>query len=187
MNLRTDIRMDKDDFYRWLERQERRFELVDGRPGRMNGVTFDHGRIATNLVAMLHRSLDHSRFALVAGEFAVEIGDTVRYPDVMVCAPEREGKSRSAQHPILLVEVLSETSLAIDLHDKADEYLSLPTLGTYCVLSQDGAKAWVWTRAEDGMAASPDEVFGLDKTLVVPALGLALPLADIYRGIALSE
>ena len=63
----------------------------------------------------------------------------------------------------------------------------MPTLGTYAVLSQNEAKAWVWTRAEDGMAAAPEEVFGLDKMLVVPALGLALPLADIYRGIALSE
>jgi Uma2 family endonuclease len=183
MNLRTDIRMDKDAFYRWLERQERRFELVDGRPVMMNGVTRAHAKIATNLVTALGR-LDRLRFDLVTADFAVEIGENIRYPDLMVSHPETND-ARHADRPIFLVEILSQSSLYIDLHDKAAEYLSLPTVETYAVLSQQEAKAWVWTRAKDGMPASPEEVFGLDRTLVVPALGLAIPLTDIYLGVSL--
>ena len=52
MNAVADIRMDKETFYRWVERQERRHELVDGRPVMMNGVTFDHARIASNLARL---------------------------------------------------------------------------------------------------------------------------------------
>ena len=179
--------MDKDSFYRWLERQERRFELVDGRPVMMVGVTQDHNKIAANIVAQLFRNLDRALFEIAFGEFAVENGDRIRYPDVMVFEPRPDGKARHAQRPILVVEILFETSLYIDLHDKAAEYTRLPTLATYAVLSQDGAKAWVWTRGESGMPARPEEVFGIDQALQVPGLGLSLPFAEIYRGIDLRQ
>jgi Uma2 family endonuclease len=185
MNLRTDIRMDKDGFYRWLERQERRFELVGGRPVMMNNVTRAHAKIATNLVMALGR-LDHQRFDVLSADFAVEIGDNVRFPDVMVSEPEAD-RARHADRPILLVEILSESSLYIDLHDKAEEYLSLPSLGTYAVLSQEIAQAWVWSRGAEGMPPRPEEVSGLGQNLAIPALGLAIPLADIYRGVTLRD
>jgi Uma2 family endonuclease len=187
MNAVADIRMDKETFYRWVERQERRHELVDGRPVMMNGVTFDHARIASNLARLLLKLVDESRFDVLFAEVAVEIGDTIRYPDIMVCERESDGKARRSQSPILLIEILSETSLYIDLHDKAAEYTSLPSVGTYAVFSQDGAKAWVWTRGSEGMPAKPEEVFGAEKVLEVSALGLSLPFADIYRSVELRE
>jgi Uma2 family endonuclease len=187
MNAVADIRMDKETFYRWVERQERRHELVNGRPVMMNGVTFDHARIARNLCGLLMRLVDPNRHDLLVGEVAVEIGDTIRYPDIMVCERESDGKAQRSQSPILLIEILSETSLYIDLHDKAAEYTSLPSVGTYAVFSQDSAKAWVWTRGNEGMPAKPEEVFCIEKALEVPSLGLSLPFEDIYRGVELRE
>ena len=139
MNAVTDITMDKETFYRWSERQERRFELVDGRAVMMNGVTRDHARIAGNITKLLMALVDGERLDVLSAEFAVEIGDTVRYPDIMICERESDGKTRQGSRPVLLIEILSETSLFIDLNDKAREYTSLPTLGTDAVLSQDGA------------------------------------------------
>jgi len=42
-------------------------------------------------------------------------------------------------------------------------------------------------RGAEGMPAKPEEVFGMEKSLEVPALGLGLPFTDIYRGVELRE
>lgn len=84
------------------------------------------------------------------------------------------------------MEVLSPSSAGRDLAIKATEYTSLPSLEAYVVASQDKAIVWVWQRDPDTRAfpAQPVEIEGLDGIISVPALGVTLPLAEIYRGIA---
>jgi hypothetical protein len=60
--------------------------------------------------------------------------------------------------------------------------LPLPSLAAYLVLAQDEAKAWAYIRGSDQFAA-PQPVSGTDASIGIPALGIDLPLADIYAGI----
>lgn len=43
----------EDEYFAWLDRQERRHELVDGAPRAMIGATQRHDRIVTNLIVAL--------------------------------------------------------------------------------------------------------------------------------------
>jgi Uma2 family endonuclease len=185
MNVRTDVRMDKAQFFDWLEHQDRKYELADGRVVMMPWVTRPHARICTNVVVALTQRLDRERCDLVQGDFAVETGDrSVRFADVLV-EPLNPESARSTASALLLVEVLSPSTLHIDFHEKLEEYRELPALGTYLICAQDEARVWVWTRADGAWPEAPEVLEGLEAVAQVPILGVALPLAEIYRNVTL--
>jgi Uma2 family endonuclease len=147
MNVQPDLHMDKAAFLAWVEGREGRYELAGGRVLMMTGGTMGHGLVIGNLFEMLRARLDRKRWAVVP-EFGVDVGPrTIRYPDVVVV--DRPGASRkdlTAKAPALVAEVLSPSTMTIDLGDKAAEYLRLPSLLAYLVLAQDEVKAWVYVR-----------------------------------------
>jgi Uma2 family endonuclease len=102
--------------------------------------------------------------------------------------PKRCGiPTSSSIAPVLLIEVLSPSSRGIDLRDKAAEYLQLPNLGAYLLLSQEEAKAWLWARAGDAFPPTPSEIHGLDKVIRLEMPTLALPLDVIYTRVVGSQ
>ena len=84
---------------------------------------------------------------------------------------------------MLLIEVLSPSSEALDLNDKAAEYLRLPNLAAYIVFAQDEPKAWLWLRTASGFSSTPEIVAGRDVSIQMPALSIELPLSQVYAGI----
>jgi Uma2 family endonuclease len=90
-------------------------------------------------------------------------------------------KSTVCEAPLLIVEVLSLSSLQTDMREKADEYLTLPSLHAYVVASQDEPRVWVWLRGDDGkFPKEPTMIAGADQTLAVAALGLSISLGEVY-------
>ena len=73
-----------------------------------------------------------------------------------------------------------------DLRDKAAEYLRLPSLSAYLVLAQDEAKVRAWVRADAEFPSSPDVAVGHDAIIEIAALGISLPLSEIYADIGKS-
>lgn len=69
------------------------------------------------------------------------------------------------------------------LGDKAAEYLHVPSLHAYIVLSQDEPKAWLFERTGSQFSSGPVVVGGEEAIIRVAALQLELPMAEIYAGI----
>jgi Uma2 family endonuclease len=185
MNFQPNQRMDKTAFLAWTQANEGRYELAQGRVVMMSGVSRAHGRIVRNLVIALSSRLDPQRWEIIA-EFGLDAGpETLRYPDIVVDRAGGADKDYVATAPVLLVEVLSPSTAAIDLGDKAAEYLRLPSVLAYMVFSQDEPKAWVWARTGSQFAPGPEVVTG-EATLHIATMGLDLPMADIYAGIKTS-
>ena len=68
---------------------------------------------------------------------------------------------------------------------KPMEYMRSESLDTYIVASQDEVLCYVWQRGTDGtFNEAATEFRGRDKVIDVPGLGIAIPLAEVYRGIA---
>jgi Uma2 family endonuclease len=188
MNVRTLPSMDKATFFRWLERQERRFELVDGVPRMLPYVTRHHERIATNIVLLLGKVLDLDRFEIAHGDFAIRTGEhSVRFADVMVHPFEEGGRERTARVAPLVVEIASDSTMDVDFGPKLAEYRALDGVGQYVVCAQDKACLWSWQRSEDGSWPDDPEILDdLTQALAVPGLGITLPLAEIYRRVPLA-
>lgn len=91
----------------------------------------------------------------------------------------------STATPLLIVEVLSPFSTGLDFTVKLAEYLSLDALEAYIVASQDEPIVWVWQRSEANreFVSRPVEVCGRQTVIELEALGILLPLSDIYRGV----
>ncbi|MEA2839626.1 MAG: hypothetical protein QOF41_956 [Methylobacteriaceae bacterium] len=184
MNVRTDVRMDKAQFFDWLEHQERKHELADGRVVMLPYVTRPHSLICTNVILALGARLDRTKFGIHGGEFAIETGETsVRFADIMV-EPFTEGNARSTANALLLVEVLSPSTMHVDFHEKLDEYKGLAALGSYVICAQDESRVWVWTRSQGAWPDAPEVLEGLNAAVQVPILGITLALVDIYRDIS---
>ena len=186
MNVQLPLHMDKPAFLDWAQRQEGRYELVDGRVVMMVGASRAHGAIVRNLVLILCGQLDPRQWEVIA-EFGLDAGPkTLRYPDVVVDRAGGSGDDYTASAPVLLVEVLSPSSQALDLKDKAAEYLQLPTLAAYIVFAQRQRKAWVWSQNETGFSSAPAEITGEDKIIRIARLEVTLPLAAVYAGVPLA-
>jgi Uma2 family endonuclease len=183
MNIQSDQRMDKAAFIAWNASVDGRYELVGGSVAMMTGGSRAHWLIARNLIIALHRRLDPRAWE-VGPEFGVDSdADTLRYPDVVVDRVAGAARDHTAAGPVLLAEVLAPSTATIDLGDKASEYLRLPSLLAYLVLSQDEPKAWLWVRSEGVFRAGSEVIVGTEATVQVEALKLELPLAEIYAGV----
>jgi Uma2 family endonuclease len=123
----------------------------------------------------------------VIAEFGFDGGPrTLRYPDIVVDKAGASGGDHWATAPALMVEVLSPSTARVDLRDKAAEYMRSPSLYAYVAFEQSEAKAWVWARGDAGeFKPNPAPVMGLDETIHIAALNVALPLTEIYRGVQL--
>jgi len=183
MNIQLPVQMDKPEFLAWVERQEARYELSEGRVVMMVGASAAHGLIVGNLIAILKGQVDPKEWWVIP-DHGLDLGPkTLRYPDIVIERAGGDRKRRTATAPILLAEVLSPSAADVDLGDKAAEYLQLSTLATYLVFSQDEPKAWMWTRREQGFPPAPIVVKGEDKIIQVPALRLMLPMGATYAGV----
>jgi Uma2 family endonuclease len=190
MNAPFDLRLEKAAFDRWLLEQDRKYEWKEGRVVQMTNVTRAHARIVRNIVRALELRLDAGAWSVVTSDFGVEGGSFVRFPDVLV-EPEKAGsyEVRRSGDPILLFEVLSPSSVDVDMIEKPVEYGSILSLEAYVVVSQDMALCWVWQReaGTGALPAKPVRVEGRDQAVTLQARGIELPLAEIYRNIPTTD
>jgi Uma2 family endonuclease len=185
MNAPLGLKLNKRAFLQWVQKQERRCELKDGEVVMHPGVSRDHTALVTRFVLALGNRLDPDTWAVGATDFAVEIGPDIRYPDVLVERIHPDRKALSTQDPVVLVEVLSPSSVGTDMTAKLAEYTSLPSLEAYIVASQDEPICWIWQRGSEDRSfpSKPDEIAGREAAIEIAALGVALLMAEIYRGI----
>jgi Uma2 family endonuclease len=185
VNVRAHIKVDKAAFFRFVAAQaEGRFEYDRGRiVQQMTGGTLAHSLITQHLITAFERRLDANAWAVTGHSRGVETPATVRYPDVLVEPMSGALKGLSTEVPSVIVEVLSPTTEEMDLNVKLTEYRSIPSVHAYIVASQDEVRCWLWLRADKGIPELPAEISGFGRSIDIPALGVSIPLKEIYRGI----
>lgn len=184
MNTRVFIPVGKAEFYRFIATDpEGRFEYEGGRiVQQMTGGTQIHAIIARRISVSIEKQIDPSRW-IVLTDRGVETDETVRFPDVVVEPADGRHSSLSALHPAVIVEVLSPSTMALDLDRKPREYMSLPSLLAYVVASQTDAACLGWLRGEGGDFPTEPKEYTRPDSIVVAKLGVTLDLAEIYRGL----
>jgi Uma2 family endonuclease len=185
-----DREMTPDEFLAWAAAQGHEFqgykvELARGKIIKMmNNVTRGHAEICSNLIISLGSKIDLSAYSVTTADFGVKLRRSVRFPDILVEPVNAQKKERASTNPVFIAEVLSPSSVATDFIEKMPEYTALPSLQAYLVCSQDEPIAWLFARGEDGAFADlPSKIQGRDAAVIIPAMSLELPMAEIYRGI----
>jgi Uma2 family endonuclease len=185
MNVQLDLRMGKPEFLTWVQAQEGRYELAGNRVVMMTGGSRGHAILVRRLAAALEKRLDCNRWTVLTSDFGVDVGpSTVRYPDVVVDVAGGRLKDLTATAPALIAEVISPSSSKDDLRTKVDEYVRLPSLSAYLVLAQDEATARLWERGAGRFSPDPKVITGHNGAIEIASLGIDVPLAEIYAGVA---
>ena len=121
---------------------------------------------------------------MLTSDFGVDVGASVRYPDVVVDVAGGGREDLTATAPILIAEVLSPSTAGDDLGIKAEEYLRLPSLSAYLVLAQDKVTARLWVRSAGGFSPEPRVFNGRNAAIEIASLGIDVPLAELYADVA---
>lgn len=170
--------MTPEEFLRWEETQHERHELVDGEIFTMVGATLEHERIVGNIEFALRTQLRVRGCEAFSKSTQVLAGRHVFYPDVAVeCGAPAHG--RVLEKPVLIVEVLSESTEVYDRTTKWELYRrNLASLRTFVLVAQDRLAVEVFRRTRDGWNFG--EHTGADDVVELGEPPCRLTLADIY-------
>ncbi len=184
MNVALRQRMSRAEFLAWEERQELRYEFDGFDIRAMVGVTRAHAVIQANLIGALRDRLRGKACRPFGSELKIEVADSIRYPDAFVVCTPGDPRSTVVTDPVVIFEILSESTARIDHVDKNAEYRATPSVQRYVMLEQDSQAATVFAREGERWVGS---LLTGDVVLAMPEIGIEVPLAELYEGLDLSQ
>jgi Uma2 family endonuclease len=184
----TESRFDIESYLPWEETQVERHEYFAGEVFAVSGGSDAHYTITLNLAANLKTALSGTPCRPFVSGMTVRIAtaDAVLYPDVFVTCDSRDKTPESAlakAHPLLVAEVLSESTTAYDRGRKFEIYQKIPELQEYLLIEQDRLHADLFRKNEAGLRVMYPA--GEGDIIELSSVGLRLPLADLYADVDL--
>jgi len=165
-------------------RAEFKSEYYDGQVFARAGGHPRHHRIATNLTARLGVALEGGSCQVFNSDMRVYIPVTglYTYPDAsVVCGEPGFFQTDNLVNPIVIFEVLSQSTERHDRTTKFFHYQSVPGLKEYLMVSQQSHSITHCTRLGDEEWRI--EIFGEERDSIrLPTIGVELRFAQIYVG-----
>ena len=163
---------------------EDKHEYVDGELRLTAGASRLHNLIVWMLPIVLERLIAGKPLEGYVGDMRVRIPDgPYYYPDAVVAPrpPELEDDQQDTLlNPVVVVEVLSPSTEAIDRGEKLDNYRRIPSLTDYLIVFQDQMRVEHYSRmtADEWRLVTHS---GRDAAIPLESLGCEPPLAEVYR------
>lgn len=150
----------------------------------MAGGTIEHGRLAVRITHLLSRELEGRPCDVLSSDVRVRIEatDLDTYPDAsVVCGSVQtaHADTHAIVNPILLVEVLSDSTEAYDRGQKASHYRRIPSLRAYLLVSQHEPRLELQVHQADGRWTLIE--VGAGGRLEIEPLGIGLDVDEVYR------
>lgn len=174
--------MSVDEYLAFEDASPVRHEYVDGELFAFAGGSWNHHEIASNVHAVLRlaaRALG-CRAALADMRLAVQAERIYYYPDVMVTCEPLSGREQAATQPVVVVEVLSDSTQRTDREAKLMVYRNIESLRHYLIVHQHERHVdWHYRTADDGWQRAH---LLNDGVVEIEQLDVTLTLAEIYAG-----
>jgi Uma2 family endonuclease len=163
-------------------------EYLGGTVHAMAGATNQHNTVAGNSFAALHGMLRGKSCQPFNSDtkIRIEFPDHTRfyYPDAMVVCLQNPAHEHFQDHPVLIIEVLSDSTRRVDLGEKRDAYLTIPSLKLLLFVDSDSPRVTLHRRKPEGGFAIETHA-GLEAVIPLPEIDASLPLAALYERIEL--
>lgn len=173
-----------EEFLEFESTSQVRHEFVDGNLFVMAGGTDRHNLIALTLMMLIFRSAQESGFYALNDVLLKTPSGQGYYPDLYVVPHLGEAEARVKRHPHIIIEVLSESTEAIDRGEKWQAYQQIPSLQQYILLSQREPLAETFVRHDSQWLYSK---LGNDDVLRLPSLQCEIILSSLYENLPLLE
>jgi len=189
MEAQTKTRLTVAEYLAFEAGSEIKHEYIDGEIYAMTGGTGKHSRIAANVIAAIGIQLYDSDCHVYTSDMRVKAAAfRYVYPDLsVVCGPARheDDGETSLLNPIFVVEVTSPSSMNYDHGLKREMYQQVPSIEGYLLIDQRSIRADLYWRVESEwrMQSFTDR----EDSIPLEMLGCELPLAQVYRGIAVTS
>lgn len=184
MNALTRHTLTHQEYLEWEALQEQKNEYYAGEVFAQAGASSKHTELAGNLFALAHAHLKGKPCRAYIADMKLRVPevDAFFYPDVMVTCDVRDRDIDIYKlHPVLIAEVLSESTAEYDRTFKFACYQNIVTLRDYLLISQDvysvehfhlnDSGEWVRT------IHAYDDLFRLD------CIDLDVAVSDVYADV----
>lgn len=173
-----------EDYLAGEEVSDVKHEFLGGTVHAMAGATIRHNNIAGNCFAFLHGKLRGKSCQPYNSDTKVriEFPDHTRfyYPDAMVVCKTNPESDHFQDNPVIIIEVLSDSTRRTDFGEKRDAYLAIPSLKVLLFIESDSPAVTLYRRKPGGGFASEFHT-GLESTIPLPEIEASLPLAELYE------
>jgi Uma2 family endonuclease len=167
------------------EKAEYKNEYCDGEIVPMTGGTTNHNKIVLNFCRKFPLTINEQDYDIYAGDVRLWLSRyrIYTYPDVMVIKgnPVYEGAgTTTVTNPLLIVEVLSNSTKNYDQGEKFDFYRSLPEFQEYILIDQYRFYVKQFAKNQEGKWVL-SEYEGEDSILVLESVEFQLGLRELYQ------
>lgn len=154
-------------------------------PEAMAGAKPAHNAIRENLSIEIGSFLKKKRCRSYSSDQRVFIPSNglYCYPDVVVVCGKPEfsdTQTNSLTNPVLLIEVLSQSTANYDRGEKFELYRDIPTFREYLLIDSRRIWAELWRKSAEGIWSLVFEGKSLDLTVHLETIGAELQLRDLY-------
>ena len=177
------------DYLAGEELSETKHEYLGGTVHAMAGASNQHNAIAVNALGFLLAKLRGKSCRPFNSDTKVRIEypDHTRfyYPDALVVCHSNPSADHFQDRPVVIVEVLSDSTRRADLGEKRDAYLTIPSLKALIFVESETPAVILHRRkSEGGFAVEAHS--GLDAVIPLPEIEASLPLAELYEQVEFS-
>ncbi|MCB1189732.1 MAG: Uma2 family endonuclease [Leptospiraceae bacterium] len=166
------------------ENSETKNEYFNGQIYAMAGASVKHITIASNLIMSLGFQLRKKNCVVFGSDMRVKISDTglYTYPDISIACEDRKltgDKTNTLLNPVVIVEVLSDSTERYDRGEKFAHYRQLSSLQEYVLVSQNSKKIEKFSRNSAGkweLTETTVEVPEID----LPMINCKLSIEEVY-------
>ena len=114
----------------------------------------------------------------------IEVNGRIRYPDAFVFCTPVPPKDTVVRAPVVVFEVLSESTSRTDRIEKLREYGATPSIQRYVIFEQDAIAAMVFVRKGGNFVV---ETLTAGDTLDMPEIDVRVSMAEFYMDIELAD
>ena len=170
---------------------ETRHEFLDGTIFAMTGASRKHNQITSNLVRILGNYLSEKPCSVYSSDMRVksEKARKYSYPDVVVSCENEEfedEKEDTLLNPLLIIEVLSESTEAYDRGDKFFYYRQIESFVEYILISQKNGRLERFIRQSDNAWLYSEFNF-IDAEVELSSINCKICLKEIYEKVAFEK
>ena len=176
--------MPADEYLIWEPTQAEKYEFIHGELFLLGGASRRHVTVAGNLFAELDRRLENTDCRTYMADMKLQVKEksVYFYPDVMVtCDPEDHRSDHYMCSPILIVEVLSESTAAFDRGQKATMYRGLPSLKEFVLIDPERMHIELYRRSQENIWELRD--IPAEHSLNFSSLDITISWGRIFRNV----
>ncbi len=173
------------------ETAEERHEFYQGEIFAMAGASIAHNRIVKNCINRFETGLSGKNCEAFMDNMRlwIEADDLFTYPDLMVVCGEPAlypDRDDTVTNPVVIVEVLSDSTKNYDRGEKFKFYRSLPSLQEYILIDQYSIHVEQYYREAKNKWVLV-EYKQLNDVLKFAKIDFEISLQDIYRRVEFAE